>query len=388
MFRLYRFRDYNYFLVAVLLMINILGVLLVNSADSSLTRRQLSGVVMGFVLMIIVSLIDYSWILHFDWLIYIVNSGLLLLVLVLGTTVLGAQRWISIGGFQFQPTEICKVLTILFFASFFMRHAKEITTWKMLFRTALFMAIPLFLIVTQPDLKNTITLTAVIFCMYFAAGLDYKKIGILLLIIIPLAAVLLFLITQTDLPIVREYQKERIMNFIDPSNDDYDENAMQQDNSIMAIGSGQLNGKGLNNNEVSTASNGNFVAEIQNDFIFAVAGEELGFIGCVFLILLEFLIVFFCFLTGKQAKDLAGMLICYGIGSMIFIQSFINICVATGLFPNTGTPLPFVSYGLTSLISLFIGMGVVLNIGLQKKKYYNDGGEYVYEGEIFKAEEA
>ena len=161
-----------------------------------------------------------------------------------------------------------------------------------------------------------------------------------------------------------------MMTFFEGDEEEYSESAIQQRNSITAIGSGQLTGKGLNNNEVSSSNRGNFVAELQNDFIFAVAGEELGFIGCFIIILLLFLIVLQCLLTGRKAKDLSGTLICSGVASMIAIQSFINICVATGLFPNTGTPLPFVSYGLTSLFCMYMGIGFVLNVGLQNRNYY------------------
>lgn len=375
-------------LVILLAAISVMGILLVNSADSSLTLRQIFGVAVGFCIMVAVSLIDYSWLLRFPWVIYAINAGLLLLVLLFGITTLGAARWINIGGLQFQPTEICKILMIMFFSWFFMKHEKDISSWGTIIRALLLLAFPLVMILRQPDLKNTITISLVFACMYFCAGLSYKKIGIILLIVIPLLVGGIFLITRTNLPIISDYQKDRIMTFFEPENDEYNENAMQQENSIMAIGSGQITGKGLNNNEVSSANKGNFVAEIQNDFIFAVAGEEMGFVGCVILVFLEGGIVLECFWTGKRAKDRAGTLLCSGIGSLIAIQSFINICVAIGLLPNTGTPLPFVSYGLTSLISLFIGMGLVLNVSLQRKKYYNYGGEYVYEGEVFTPDKA
>ncbi|MEE8835499.1 MAG: FtsW/RodA/SpoVE family cell cycle protein [Eubacteriales bacterium] len=388
MLKLYKLKDYNFILVGLLAAISIMGVLLVNSADSSLTSRQLFGVIAGFAIMIVVSLIDYSWLLHFSSGIYLINAALLLMVMLFGISTKGAARWISIGGFQFQPTELCKILLIMFLSSHFMKHASDLSSWRVIFQSVILMAVPLFMILRQPDLKNTITLTVVFTCMYFAAGLDYKKIGIILLIIIPLILALVYLVTQTDLHIVDDYQKDRIMAFMEPNNDEYDDAAMQQDNSIMAIGSGRLTGKGLNNSDVSTANKGNFIAEIQNDFIFAVAGEELGFIGCLILILLELSIVLMCLYTGKSAKDLEGRLICDGMASLIAFQSFLNICVATGLLPNTGTTLPFVSYGLTSVISLFIGMGLVLNVGLQKKQYYEDGGSYVYRGETFSAEEA
>ncbi|MCC6094455.1 MAG: rod shape-determining protein RodA [Eubacterium sp.] len=386
MLKLYKLKDYNFPLMFLLILISAIGVILVGSADSSLQSRQLMGVILGFILMVMLSLIDYSWILHFYWVIYLISIMLLVLVRLFGKTALGAARWINIGGFQFQPTELCKILLILFFAMYFMHHEKDLNSWKTIFRALILLAFPLFLILSQPDLKNTITMSIVFALMYFGAGLSYRKIGIMLAVIVPIALVLLFLIVKTDLHIVDDYQKNRIMTFLSSEDsEEYSDSKMQQQNSIMAIGSGQLTGKGLNNTDLS-ANSGNFISEIQNDFIFAVAGEELGFAGSAFIILLLFLIILLCFKAGKEAKDLSGTLVCYGMGSLISIQSFINICVATGLLPNTGTPLPFVSYGLTSLVSLYIGMGIVMNISLQRKKYFNYGGKYVYTGETFKPE--
>ena len=137
----------------------------------------------------------------------------------------------------------------------------------------------------------------------------------------------------------------------------------------MAIGSGQLTGKGLDNNTTTSVKNGNFISEPQTDFIFAIVGEELGFVGSCIVIALLLLIVIQCILIGVRSQDLAGRIICCGVGGLIGFQSFINIGVATNMLPNTGVPLPFVSYGLTSLVSLYIGIGFVLNVGLKTKKY-------------------
>lgn len=377
MIRLYKIRDYNFILVLLLAVISTMGILLVGSADAELQLRQIMGVLLGFGVMVFLSLIDYSWILNMYYYIYAVMLFLLALVLLVGVMTNGAARWVNIGGFQFQPTELCKILMIMFLAAWFMKHERNISSFSTIAQAVILAGIPLVMILRQPDLKNTITMTIIFSLMYFAAGLEYKKIGIILLIIIPVVLILFLLITQTNLPIVDDYQKERIMTFMEPNNEEYSESAMQQENSIMAIGSGQLTGKGLNNNSVSSANKGNFIAEIQNDFIFAVAGEELGFAGCFFIILLLFMIVLQCFITGKNAKDMSGTLVCYGVGSLIAVQSFINISVATGMLPNTGTTLPFVSYGLTSIVSLYIGMGMVLNIGLQKKQYYEMDRLYI-----------
>lgn len=371
MLKQYRLRDFNFILVILLVIICTIGVLLVGSADASLQKKQLIGFAAGLVIMLILAFVDYSWILKFYWLIYIANIGLLLWVYLAGVSAKGATRWIQIGGesgFQFQPTELAKILLILFFAMYFMKHAGDLNTFKTIARAVVLIALPLLLIFEQPDLKNTITITILFMVIYYSAGLNYKIIGKIVLVMAAVFVSALLLIVKTDLPIIADYQKDRIMTFFNSDEEEYSDDALQQNNSVRAIGSGQLTGKGLNNNEVSS-NNGNFVSETDTDFIFAVAGEELGFVGSFCIVIILFLIVFMCLITAKRAKDLAGSIICTGMGTLIAIQAFINICVATGLFPNTGTPLPFISYGLSSLISLFMGMGFVLNVGLQRKRH-------------------
>ena len=373
MLKLYRLRDYNFRLVVWLLMISAVGVLLVGSASESLQSRQLMGVVLGVVAMVVISLMDYSWILNFYWIIYVGNVIMLLAVRLFGDSTGGATRWIDIGFLRFQPTELAKILLIMFFARYLMDHEEDLNTPKTILTSVGLLAVPLVLIKIQPDLKNTITVAAVFCILMYIAGLSYKIIGGILAVAIPVLALLLFLITQTDLEIIDDYQKGRIMSWLNPDDEEYEDLTLQQRNSITAIGSGQLTGKGYNNNSVSSANKGNFISQIQTDFIFAVAGEELGFVGSAGIVLLLLVIVLECILMSRRAKDLSGKIICCGVASVIGFQSFLNICVATGLLPNTGTPLPFVSYGLTSLVSLYIGMGLVLNVGLQNRKYL--GGE-------------
>lgn len=367
MLKLYKLKDYNFRLVLWLVSLSILGVLLVGSAEASLHSRQLMGVILGLVCMVVLSLIDYSWLLNFYWIMYGLNLIMLIGVRIMGDDAGGATRWISIGGLRFQPTELTKIIIILFFARFFMDHENIINKPKTIIKSILLLALPLVLVLIQPDLKNTITIIALFCILYYVAGLSYKIIGGVLLAIIPLAVIFLSIVVQPNQNLIRNYQRDRIMSWLQPDNEEYQDDVTQQKNSITAIGSGQLTGKGLNNNEVSSANKGNFVSQIQTDFIFAVAGEELGFVGCCGIIILLLLINLECILMARRAKDLAGKIICCGVATIVSLQSFINICVATGLMPNTGTPLPFLSYGLTSLVSLFIGMGIVLNIGLQSR---------------------
>lgn len=369
MIKQYKLRFYNFRLLFLLLSISSIGVLLVGTARKDLMAKQIMGVIMGLIIMVIVSLIDYSWISNFQWIMYGGNIALLLIVRLFGDSANGAARWIDFGFIRFQPTELAKIIIILFFARFFMDHEEDLNSPKTLAKSAILLAVPLFLILEQPDLKNTIMITAVFCILIYIAGLSYRVIGAVLLIAIPLMIIFLMIVVQPEQKLIKNYQRDRIMAFLYPENEEYSDDTEQQDNSKMAIASGELTGKRLSDDQVTSVNDGNFVAENQTDFIFAVAGEEYGFLGCTTIILLLFFISLECIRMGLRAKNLSGRIICCGMGSIVSLQSFLNICVATGMGPNTGTPLPFVSYGLTSLVSLYIGMGLVLNVGLQSSAY-------------------
>lgn len=364
----YHIKNYKFGLILSVLALSILGILVVGSAKASLQGKQMFGVILGVIVMAIVSLIDYQWILNFYWLIYLFTIAILGTVLVAGTEVNGATRWIDLGFTTFQPSELAKILLILFFSKFIMEHEEDLNDKFTLLKYAILAGIPLALIIVEPNLSTTICTALVICLMIYVGGLSYKFIGTVLVILIPVAVIFLSIVVQPDQKILEPYQQKRILAFIEPEKYESDE-AYQQKNSVMAIGSGQLTGKGLNNNTTTSVKNGNFILEPQTDFIFAIIGEELGFIGSCIVIALLLLIVIQCILIGVRSQDLAGRIICCGVGGLIGIQSFINISVATKILPNTGVPLPFVSYGLTSLVSLYIGIGLVLNVGLQPKKY-------------------
>ena len=370
MLKQYKLRFYNFRLVLFLVAISAIGIILVGSARDDLRSKQLIGVIMGLLIMTALSLLDYSWISNFQWILYGVNIVLLLIVRLFGDSANGAARWIDFGFIRFQPTELSKIIIILFFARFFMDHEKDLNTPKTLAKSVLLLAVPLFLILEQPDLKNTLMMLAVFCIIIYIAGLSYKIIGGTVLILVPLIIIFLSIVVQPNQKLIKDYQRDRIMSFLYPENDEYSDDIQQQNNSKTAIASGELIGKRLSgSDEVTSVNKGNFVSENQTDFIFAVAGEEYGFLGCSLIILLLLAISIECVRMGLRAKDLSGKIICCGMASVVALQSYLNISVATGIAPNTGTPLPFVSYGLTSLVSLYIGMGLVLNVGLQSSAY-------------------
>lgn len=364
----YRFKHYRLSLVLLVSALSVIGVFIVGSAQQSYQMQQLQGVILGLIAMAAVSLIDYNWILKFYWVMYAVNIVMLVAVLLFGENVNGATRWLNLGFIQFQPSDLTKLILILFFAKFLSDREEIVSDKKTIIQAVALLVPSLILVYKQPNLSNTICL-ALLFCvLMYMAGLDYKFIGTVLAIAVPTVVILFIIVIQPNQPLIEEYQQTRILAWLYP--EEYEsEEAYQQLNSIMAIGSGQLTGKGYKTDSTVSVKNGNFISEPQTDFIFAIIGEELGFVGCCVIIILILLIVVDCIIVGMRARDTTGRIICSGVGGLIGIQSFINIGVATMTLPNTGISLPFVSYGKTSVICLFIGIGFVLNVGLQPNKY-------------------
>lgn len=371
MLKNYRIRDYDFKLILMLIAITAIGILSVGSARPDLQSRQLLGFIMGLFIMIVLSFFDYSFFLRFYWVIYLFDLVLLVMVARFGEVVNNARRWLIIGGIQFQPSEITKIMLILVISQYIMKHRTKINSLRNMITMLVLAAIPAYLIYKQPDMSTTIVILVIFCIVWYVGGLSYKLILGTLAVMIPVAVVLFILILQPDQTIINSYQQGRILAWLYPKQ--YQQTlAYQQTNAMMAIGSGQLWGKGLNNNMISSVKNGNFISEPQTDFIFTVIGEELGFVGSCLVVILLFAIVLECLSVARKAKDLAGTCIASGMAALIGFQGFVNIAVATGLFPNTGVPLPFVSYGLTSLVSLYIGMGFVLNIRLQCIRKYNN----------------
>ena len=365
----YDIKDYKFGLVIPVVVLAVFGIFMVYSARPDQMSRQVLGVVLGIVAMAVISVIDYRWVLRLYWPLYFLNLVLLAAIWIPGIGVVanGARRWLELG-FQFQPSDLTKILMILFFARFLSDRERAISSPKVILQAVGLILPSLAMIYMQPNLSTTLCIAALFCALMFIAGLSYKFVGTVLAIAIPAVVIFLAVAVQPNQPFLRDYQQDRILAWLEPEKYSSDE-SYQQLNSIMAIGSGQLSGKGYNNDATTSVKNGNFVSEPQTDFIFAIIGEELGFVGCCAVIFLLLLIVIRCIMIGLKAKDTGGRIICGGVAALIGVQSFINIGVATLILPNTGLSLPFVSYGLTSVVCFFMGIGFVLNVGLQPNKY-------------------
>ncbi len=374
-FQEYKLKKFNFRILLIIAALCVIGILVLNSAmvndpdRSSTIMKQLLGIGVGAACMLILSLLDYHVLLSLAPLIYLGVLGILAVIFVpgVGVEANNAVRWISIAGIQVQPSEFAKIGLIVFFAWFFGKNQERISRPEVVLGSLVLLAIPAVLIYEEPNLSTTLVVVFLFLCLIYTAKISYKWILGALGAFIPLAGIVLYIAMQPGQTLINTYQINRVLSWLYP--DQFAEAGLttQQDNSILAIASGQLHGKGLNTTSFESVKNGNFLSEENCDFIFAVIGEELGFVGSVVVIGLLALLAFECLRMASRAKDLAGRLICTGIASQLAFQTFVNIGVATGLLPNTGLPLPFISAGVSSLLSIFMGMGVVLNVGLQRR---------------------
>lgn len=361
----YQYKKYNFTLIIAVITLGLIGAYLIKQVqtaeDGNLFLRHLVGLAGGIFLAFVVSLFDYHFICAFYLLMYLINLALLLMVKVNGLTINYAKRWVVIAGIQFQPSELSKVLLILFFAMLFTKLRHKINNFFVIILSLALIAIPVYFILDQPNLSTSMLIMFIFLALIFAAGLSWKIILPVLFIGIPALIGLLWYVQQDYQILLTEYQQNRVMSFLHP--EDHPETMFQQDNSVTAIGSGQLYGKAFT--DKSDIRNYDYVPISESDFIFAVAGEEFGFIGCCLIILIYAVVIYICLRTAKLAPDYLGMLIAVGVASMFMFQVFINIGVASSFLPNTGIPLPFISYGLSSMISSMIAVGLILNIRIQ-----------------------
>ena len=320
-------------------------------------KRHILNILIGSLLAYGTTLIDYRLLRAYTPIIWLGAVIGLVIVLIpgLGSEINGAQAWISLpGGFQFQPAELAKIAIIVGIAMIMAdrENAHDDPNDLDVLKALAISAVPVLLIVAQPDLGTVLIISAAILAMIGASGAPSRwVIGLLILAVIGV-----FTAIQTGA--VSQYQIARLQSFVDPSADPQ-ATGYQLRQSRITIGSGGILGKGLFN---GPQTNGRFVPEQQTDFIFTVAGEELGFIGCSLILALYLLLFLRAFAICRRSSDLFGRLVCIGVIAWFSFQAFENIGMSMGLMPMTGVPLPFLSYGGSSMFANLIGVGLLQNV--------------------------
>lgn len=356
----------DYSLLVIILMLLAFGLVMVFSASSAnahyqygdatyFFKKQFIWAVFGVVVMIMTSKYSYKNIERYANLLFTVSVVLLLLVFLIGIEVNGAKRWLGFGSVTFQPSEIVKITLVLFLAKSLTNNPQR--TESLMDGFVRYMAIILIvaaLVLAQPHMSGAVVVAMAGCVVLFASGFKIKYFVVCVLAALPLGWTLIM---------TSDYRKKRLTSFLDPFKDKMDE-SWQIVQSLYAIGSGGLYGMGLGQSRQKFL----YIPEPQNDFIFAVICEELGFLGAIFVMFLFVLLIWKGINIARKAPDEFSSLVATGITSLIAVQVIMNIAVVTSSMPVTGVTLPFFSYGGTSLVILLMGMGVLLNISRHIEK--------------------
>ncbi|MDF9408309.1 rod shape-determining protein RodA [Pelotomaculum isophthalicicum JI] len=342
------------------------------SADPfAFVKRQIIFVFLGIGMMCMMLYIHYEDLIKHMKSLYIINLIMLGAVIFFGVSELGAQRWISIMGFHFQPSEFSKLIIIVCFAAFLTSRKKKLNRFRDLLPSFAFFGVPIMLILKQPDLGTALVFFAVMFGMLFVSGANPRLL--VLIIVVALGAVSLWIWAhfwleanrgvQLWMPL-KDYQLNRLIIFINPWQDWHGAgyNVIQ---SQIAIGQGGFWGRGLFQ---GSQTHGDFLPIQETDFIFSVVGEELGFIGAVILLTLYFIVIYRCILITMNAKDDFGTLLAAGVVSMLTFHVLVNVGMTCGIMPVTGIPLPMFSSGGSSMITNLAALGLLLNINMRRQK--------------------
>jgi rod shape determining protein RodA len=323
----------------------------------SIFQRALMWTGIAMVVFIVMPAFDYRWLRTLTWPIYGVNLALLVLTLAIGSGVGGSSRWVSVGPLTFQFSELAKILMITVLATYLGAREGRLDSLGSILGAALLMLPPWALVMVQPDLGTSLVLVAILAGTLFMSGASLRW-----LLAGALGAVPAIWFGWNY--VLRDYQKERLLSFLNPCTE-VQGSCWQVYQSQMAVGSGGLLGTGLTN---GAQARGGFLPVQESDFVFAVLAQELGFVGALAVFVLFMALLWRVLAAGWRSKDPFGLLFAAGMASMILFQVFVNIGMVIGIMPVTGIPLPFITHGGASLISLAIGLGVLQSINLRQDR--------------------
>jgi rod shape determining protein RodA len=362
------FQNFDWLLIVAVGMLVLLGIVLINNTTAAVeglfdtsnllqdfTFRQILYAVGGFILLFILSQLDYRILAGLQWPFYLVLIVLLVVVFGLGQITLGAQRWIPLGPFQLQPSEVGKLLLVLVLAKFLADNSRQMDKWRTLVFSFAIVLVPSFMTYLQPDLGTSLIFMFVWGVMILAAGLSWRQlaiIGVILVILLP--------VTYATL---QPYQRDRITTFLNPGADPLG-SGYNVNQARIAIGSGQVLGRGIGS---GTQSQLQFLRIRHTDFIFSVVGEELGFFGGVFFFALYAFVLIRMLRAAQVSRSTFGRLTAVGFSAALFFQAFVNLGMNVGIMPVTGVPLPFVSSGGSSLVTYLMMVGIIQSILAHEK---------------------
>ncbi len=377
----YNIKNFRFSLLIVVCLLSSVGLVVLRALtvnqNQTMFKKQVLGVAAGIFILLVVSFFDYHWIGKLCIPLYFFNIFLMLFCRyvdrsmsprIYGKSVDQARRWIHIGspqgGLDIMPSEITKIVIIVCLARLFVFLEGKINKFTSLMLIAMISLVPVLLVFMQPDLSTSIVIMATMLIMLFIAGLSLKIVIPVLAVTIPGIIGFLWYIQQDfGSKLLKPWQRDRILSLLHPA--DYPDLMYQQNNAAAAIKSGKIFGKMITAPGEKRLTD--YVPVVESDFIFSAVGEELGFIGTMVIVILFLSFLFIALHIALEAKDKLGKYIAAGIAVMITIQAFVNIGVVLSLLPNTGIPLPFMSNGLSSLLTNFLVVGILLNIGMQNK---------------------
>jgi rod shape determining protein RodA len=332
---------------------------------SPLFYKQLIWMSVGVVVMFLAVIPDYHTVGRYAYILYAISLVLLVLVMLVGKTGMGAQRWLPLGPFAFQPSELAKLSITLALARYFAEDPKrDGYGLRDLAIPGIMVLVPVMLVLKQPDLGTALVLFLTAFLIVLLAGMRLRSVAVVLVAGLTIASLVLFVppVREKIWGSLKPYQQNRIRAFIDPSSDRLG-SGYHANQSKIAVGSGQITGRGFRK---GTQSQMSFLPERHTDFIFAVIAEEGGLLGAGSLVLLYLMLLLLGVDAARNAKDRLGVLMAGGIVAMLSLYVFINIGMAVGIAPVVGVPLPLVSYGGTSVITTFLALGLLVNIQMRR----------------------
>jgi rod shape determining protein RodA len=370
-------RHFDFLLLGAVAILTIFGITMIRSAiagnieliEANTVQKQIIFAVAGFIIMILVAMVDYRLLSALSRPLYFSMAILLGVLNVIGGPLFGSARWFQLGPILIQPSELAKIVMIIVLADFFTHNQDRMHEIRTVIRSLIWTLGLTVLIILQPDLSTSIVIFVIWGAMVWAAGLEIKHLVLatgvgLSALIVTVPLLILNYDPNDESGLIKPYQIERVLNFVSPAEDARFGSIYNVQQALISIGSGGWLGQGY---ESGSQVQLRFLKVRHSDFIFSALSQEFGFAGALFVLALLFFIIWRCLRAARLASDTFGALVCYGVATLFTFQAVVNIGMNLNLLPVTGLVLPFVSYGGSSLLSMLLGIGLVESVILRHK---------------------